>query len=286
MKCKKEDFVLAFGSILKKYPKKMDFLSSALSVSQLGDQNHWVLAMFLYLTVVDANRRASGRFVGSRLYDVAALTVMGFGGGIVNPVLLGHDGFFPFPMGNDLVLPTILAAYVFTGVVGATQLDVPGVRHVRLVAFELVRAKLIHGWCTKSAQIIPSSYFPQMAVFGVLLCGAIGGCGGLFLINGGISPIKDSVPWPVESAITASLVHFLVTNAFLVLPPVVVDALGENVNHAHLCIAVVLVFTRLIPAARAALPWRLVPLPGGAVTTPANQELKEKSTRNGSKKRD
>lgn len=225
--------------------------------------------MFLYLTVVDANRRAGGRFTGSRLYEVTALTVMGFGGGIVNPVLLGHDSFFPFPMGNDVVLPTILAAYLFTGAVGAVRLDAPGVRHVRLVAFELVRAKLIHGWCTKSAQIIPASYFPQLAVFGVLVAGAIGGCGGLFLMNGGLSPIKESVPWPVESAITASLVHFLVANAFVALPPAVADALGDGVNHAHLCIASVLVLTRLVPAVRAALPWRLVTLPGGVVTAPA-----------------
>jgi hypothetical protein len=245
--------------------------ASAASASQLGDPAHWVVAMFLYLTVVDANRRraAGSRLRGTLLYEVVCLTVMGFGGGILNPILLQHDAFFPFPMASDVVLPTILAAYLFTGLVGAARLEAPGVRHLRLVAFELVRAKLISGWCVKAAQIIPGSYFPQMPVFGVLVAGAVGGCGGLFLMSGGLSPVQESVPWPVESAIAASVVHFLVANAFVALPPGAAAALdGAGVNHAHLCVAGVLVVTRLVPAVRAALPWRLVPFPGGEVAAP------------------
>ena len=105
-------------------------------------------------------------------------------------------------------------------------------------------------------------------MFGVLIAGAIGGCGGLFLINGGISPIKESVPWPVESAILASAVHFLVANSFVVIPPAVAAVLGEGVDHAHACIALLLVVTRLVPIVRAGIPWRLLPVRGASVTAP------------------
>lgn len=234
--------------------------NQAIGIALLKDPNHWIAAMFLYLTVVDVSRRAAGR-TGTPLYDILALSIMGFGGGIVNPVLLGYDRFFPFPMGNDVVVPVIVAAYAVVAVLGSALVDTPGIRHVRLVAFELVRAKLIHGWCMKSSEIIPATRFPY-PVFGVLVTGAIGGCGGLFLINGGIGPIKSSVPWAVESAMMASLVHFLFAHSFLSLPGATSEFLGglemSAGQSAHLCIAGILVVTRLVPAVRNGIPWRLL----------------------------
>ena len=161
--------------------------------------------MFLYLTVVDGNRRASGR-AGTVLYDVAALTVMGFGGGIINPILLSYDSFFR----SMEAMPCSRSSSPRTRSwgSGAARLDVAGVRHVRLVAFELVRAKLIHGWCAKSAQIISASGIRNARVRRAHRR-RHWQLRRLFLINGGISPIKESVPWPVESAILASAVPFL-----------------------------------------------------------------------------
>ena len=71
----------------------------------------WPAALVLYLTVADVNRRAAGN-TGSFLYDLIVLTVIGFGGGIINPVLLADNKFFPFPIGSDIVIPCVAAAYV------------------------------------------------------------------------------------------------------------------------------------------------------------------------------
>ena len=64
----------------------------------------WPAGLVLYLTVTDVNRRAAGN-TGSFLYDLIVLTVIGFGGGIINPVLLADNKFFPFPIGSDFVIP-------------------------------------------------------------------------------------------------------------------------------------------------------------------------------------
>jgi hypothetical protein len=244
----------------------MDKIPLFTSYALLGNKNHWIACMFLYLTVVEIKRRSDPRRSGTLLFELIVLTVMGFGGGIINPVLLGQ---VPFPMGSDVVIPCIVLAYFFVRLLGSDLMQMPGIYHLRHIAFELVRSKLIHGWCIKSAQIIPSTYFHQFPVFGVLTAGAIGGCGGLFLINGGLSPIKNAMPWSVESAVAASALHFVFANSLVSLPPVVSATLlsSEDVSTAaHFVIVVFLVLTRLVPITQKILPWRILSIFSTATT--------------------
>lgn len=256
--------------------------NTIVNLAFLGDTQHWIIGMFFYLQVAELGRRAKG-FNGTHVYNLAVLTAMGFGGGIINPIILGHDSFFPFPMGSDVVVPCICAAYLFVwitndSILGLPISTTPGLSHLRFLAFELVRSKLIHGWCVKSNSIIPASNFPSGPVFGVLVAGLVGGCGGLFLISG-LSPIKDSVPWPVESAGTASLIHFLFSRSILVLPVSIASLLqlSSTAEVAHLVVIVFLVLTRLVPTTRNFLPWRLL----SKITTSAASEDKKKKKQTG-----
>ena len=86
-------------------------IHSATNACLLAGPYLWPAGLVLYLTVADVNRRAAGN-TGSFLYDLIVLTVIGFGGGIINPVLLADNKFFPFPIGSDFVIPCVAAAYV------------------------------------------------------------------------------------------------------------------------------------------------------------------------------
>ena len=176
---------------------------------------------------------ASGR-AGTVLYDAAALTVMGLGCGIINPILLSYAASPRFPWE---AMPCSWSSSPRTRSWdrrrGAARRG--GCRHVRpsrSSSCAQSHSRMVRKVC---ADHLAWTYW-ECPCSAWLIAGAIGGCGGLFLINGGISPIKESVPWPVESAILASAVHFLVANSFVVIPPAVA-VLGEGVDHAHAHIA-------------------------------------------------
>ena len=254
----------------------MEHIKTATSLGLLtADPTHWVGALFLYLTVVDQNRRRNPKLVGTWLWELALLTTMGFGGGIINPVLLGMDGYFPFPMGSDVVIPTIFVAYIAVGAFGPV-LETPGVSHCRLAAFELVRAKLICAWASKAAVSVAPTDWAQAPVFAPLICGVIGGCGGLFLANGGLSPIQNEIPWSVESALTASALHFVFSNGLVTLPPAVSDAIAADAKSIPQIVVMVFLLTmRLVPSMQAFLPWRVVGRATSASVTGAGKDTKK-----------
>ena len=95
--------------------------------------------------------------------------------------------------------PPYPSRYLAVHILGSARLNAPGIKHVRLIAFEAVRARLITTWATHASEVIPASSWSAGPVVGPLLCGAIGGCGGLFLSGGGLKAVKAEIPWAVES---------------------------------------------------------------------------------------
>merc|ERR1719215_449984 len=59
-----------------------------------------------------------------------------------------------------------------------------------------------------------SAYFPQ-AVAGPLVCGFLGGCGGMFLpLDTGLKPIEDGRTWNVRAAFICPVIYFTATRYF------------------------------------------------------------------------
>ena len=201
---------------------------------------YWEFCLFLYMTNVAVVVARSSPKASSWAYDLFYTIVGGFGGGIMNPILLCMDSHFPFPMASDIVIPIVFVSWYFVHYVPYYYdlVESPLIKHVVMVGFECVRAFLIQLWALRAATHIKPSYF-SFPVFGPLICGFIAGCGGFFCLLGP-SGIMKMVPWPVQSAFLASLMHFCMVNGVFGIPKF-------SFPEAHSFILMFLVVSRLIP---------------------------------------
>merc|ERR1719296_563187 len=71
-----------------------------------------VEAALLGYCIVVGNQVAEGPGKGSYVYGFVMTVLAAFGGGILNPVLLAHNDFYPFQMASDVVFPFLLVACV------------------------------------------------------------------------------------------------------------------------------------------------------------------------------
>lgn len=81
-----------------------------------------------------------------------------------------------------------------------------------IILYESFRAFVVTKLTLAGAAAIPASEF-SFPVFGPIICGTIGGCGGAFLpFNKGLDPIKDSgLEPPMFSAFVAAVFFHLFT---------------------------------------------------------------------------
>eukprot|EP00949_MAST-11_sp_MAST-11-sp1_P003541 g3541.t1 len=229
----------------------------------------WTIALFFYVCnfvprgkkLTSAERESRGKAGGegekenSLLYEVLIVIAKGFGGGILIPVLLAQDDYFPFPLGSDVVIPVTLAAFSFVRVLGQYF---PG-DFLYKIFFELVRAKLICAWAARGAAAVPASSFgtSSQAIMAPLVCGWLGGCGGIFVSaalrpeqGGALAPIRHGpLPWNVLSAGFATV--FIYT-----LP---IASPGIHADDVQLYLAAILSITRIVEPTRVLIaPWRWV----------------------------
>jgi hypothetical protein len=232
------------------------FMNFELNTFELTNPLHFQICLALYIMkVVMANQATLNK---SLLHDTLYSLLAGFGGGILVPVLLGHNDYYPFPFGNDIVVPMTIAVVLLLRLPTVLSLGKSAPAQIICsLGFELVRAKLLTTWVTR-AMVVPASQFAH-PVFAPILCGFFGGCGGLFMTKG-IGGISTSVPWGVESALASSILFYwcklYAKESFEIL--VSVDL------HPQLCVAFFLVSTRLIPKLQAFMPWRII---GGALSS-------------------
>ena len=232
------------------------FMNFELNTFELTNPFHFQICLALYIMkVVMANQTTLNK---SLLHDTLFSLLAGFGGGILVPVLLGHNDYYPFPFGNDIVVPMTIAVVLLLRLPTVLSLGKSAPAQIICsLGFELVRAKLLTTWVTR-AMVVPASQFAH-PVFAPILCGFFGGCGGLFMTKG-IGGISTSVPWGVESALASSILFYwcklYAKESFETL--VSVDL------HPQLCVAFFLVSTRLIPKLQAFMPWRII---GGALSS-------------------
>lgn len=83
-----------------------------------------------------------------------------------------------------------------------------------IVFYETIRAYVVTLFVGVAATTIPASQF-AFPLFGPIICGTIGGCGGAFLpFNIGLDPLKNGMPPPVYSAfVGATFYHLFTTHA-------------------------------------------------------------------------
>lgn len=137
------------------------------------------------------------------------------GGGILVPIFLNG---IPVTLANDAYPIAILTSYalhhyfpILREVVGLSNIF-----KVMLVCFyEMTRASVVVKLTYLAASKIPPSTF-SIAIFGPIICGTIGGCGGAFLpFSKGLDPIKNGLLPPMQTAFVGALCFHLYVNTSL-----------------------------------------------------------------------
>ena len=68
-----------------------------------------------------------------------------------------------------------------------------------IVLYETMRAYVVCKMTIAAGKAIAPSEF-DFPIFGPIFCGTIAGCGGAFLLAGGLTPIKSGLAQPMLSA--------------------------------------------------------------------------------------
>lgn len=231
--------------------------SALCRVISLSTPLTYNLALFGYCLCVMKNLLANGK-VGDRaettwLHQLLLTVCAGFGGGVLVPIFLAQDKFFPYPIGSDIVFPFVILVWGFMRASPATfraLVSLPPIRLPIELCFEALRAKLIFLWAARAFNTVPASILGT-PLFAPFVCGTLGGCGGMFLVHG-LACVRDSIPWVVESALTASLINLLAHSLWAIEGNPLQDL------RPQLLILNFLVLTRVFEGFRALLPWRLL----------------------------
>jgi hypothetical protein len=138
------------------------------------------------------------------------------GGGIIVPILINA---IPVTLGIDAYAIAIFISFLlhmyFPILRDIIQLS-PIFKSSCIVLYEVMRASVVIKLTTTAGKVIPPSEF-NFAVFGPIICGTIGGCGGAFLpFNKGLDPIKDTgLAQPMLSAFIGATFYHLFINTSL-----------------------------------------------------------------------
>ena len=165
------------------------------------------LAMLFYCVFIAQKVRAnlsSARWLESGL----ATMLTAFGGGTIVPLLLGVP--VVWLRGNDLFILHVSVAWLLVNVVAPATATPPVVgellkSHAVRALFQSFRAAVVFALMgmAKGADI-PGG----VGVLGLLICGTLGGCGGIFMpFSKGLDPVRAGAPQLMESAFTAAATY-------------------------------------------------------------------------------
>mmetsp|Transcript_7505 Transcript_7505/g.13564 ORF Transcript_7505/g.13564 Transcript_7505/m.13564 type:complete len:244 (-) Transcript_7505:146-877(-) len=167
------------------------------------------LAIYTFITSLKNPSRTAS--VHSFLSTLLAAT----GGGIlvplflnVNLVPLASDYYFLFlGFWFSLLLKYPILAEVYDGS--------PLLQFFGIIGFELHRASVVVKLTFLAASVLPSSVF-SFPMFGPIVCGTLGGCGGAFFpLSKGLEPLREGVSGPMTTAFLGSAgLHLFVNDPF------------------------------------------------------------------------
>lgn len=137
------------------------------------------------------------------------------GGGILVPIFLNG---IPVPLANDAYPIAIIASFMLHYYFPMLReiVSLSNIVKVLLVfLYETSRAAVVVKLTLTAGSTIPASIF-SFPIFGPIMCGAIGGCGGAFLpFNKGLEPIKEGMTSPALTALLGAAGYHLFLNTSL-----------------------------------------------------------------------
>jgi len=140
----------------------------------------------------------------SYLHGLVYTALSAFGGGIIVPLLVGHNDYYPFPLKDEFAVPILILAYSSNRWLPFLRkvISIPLIQLVLILAFECARCFMALNWLKVAVETIPASRF-KVPVVGPLICGTIGSCGGAFLpFEKGLKAIEDGVTYWILSGFT------------------------------------------------------------------------------------
>lgn len=170
-------------------------------------------------------------------YKLVSMILACTGGGILVPLFINA---IPVPLANDAYPIAILVSFTihhyFPIVWEVIKLS-PLIKGCVVVLYEAVRAKVVLTFTLAAGAAISPSVF-GFPLFGPIMCGTVGGCGGAFLpLNKGLDPVLAGMQPPMTSAfVGAALVHFFMNTS---LSEGIIDA--KEKAHLHLAVFFILV---------------------------------------------
>jgi len=145
-------------------------------------------------------------------YKIVSLAMACTGGGIIVPILLNT---IPVTLAIDAYPISIIISYLLHTYFPVLRevLDMSTIfKAVVILFYETTRTYVVTLFTALAASTIASSQF-SFPVFGPIVCGTIGGCGGMFLpFNKGLSPIESTgLAPPMFSAFVGATFFHAVT---------------------------------------------------------------------------
>jgi hypothetical protein len=198
----------------------------------------------------------------STSYKFVSMIFQCTGGGILVPIFLNA---IPVPLSQDAYPMAILVSFLIHNYFPIMR-DImnlsPVFKTAMIILYECLRAAVVVKFTALAGKVIPASDF-DIAIFGPIFCGTIGGCGGAFLpFNKGLDPIKNGMAQPMVSAGIAATFYHLFTHT----------SLSAGVQHAdkkaHVLVAVFFIAHHLSTAFPA-----LKPPPSSSVTGPGETDV-------------
>ena len=103
-------------------------------------------------------------------YGCAYTALWAFGGGIIVPLLVGHNDYYPFPLKDEYAVPILILAYSLHRWFGLIRnlISVRPIRVLLLCTFECARCYMALNWLNVAAKTIPASRF-KVPIVGPLI---------------------------------------------------------------------------------------------------------------------
>lgn len=180
----------------------------------------WEITVFGYfLKVAQDNRERLGGFYWAK--GLVATAIAAFGGGFLAPLIVART---PVPLMEETFAWMCVATWYITHNVPlvsdrlAELFRADATRCLFTVFFGIFKTQQIVGaveLASKSIQaedLMPQSRYFPFAIAAPLLCGFMGGCGGIFLpFTNGLKPIEEGKVWNVRAAFFAPLLYIVAT---------------------------------------------------------------------------
>jgi len=177
----------------------------------------------------------------SAAYKFVSFIMACTGGGILVPIFINS---IPVPIADDAYPIALLVSYVLHDRYPVLRdvLDLSVVVKVLFVIlYETLRASVVVKLTTAASLLITPTVF-SFPLFGPIMCGTLGGCGGAFLpLNKGLEPIKKKgLGLPMATAFFGSAMFHLYVNSG------VADGCVRKEEKAHVHLAMFFVASGLI----------------------------------------